>query len=103
GLAVPAIVQAEGTYPNRLVRYINPYPAGGPTDTLSRLFCARMTELTGQQWVVENRALSRLGAGDPGPAGRPDPHDVRQIPGMLTQSRAGKVRPLGVTSTKCAP
>ena len=51
----PAIVRAEGTYPNRLVRYINPYPAGGPTDTLSRLFCAKMTELTGQQWVVENR------------------------------------------------
>jgi len=40
-LAAPAIVRAEGTYPNRLVRYINPYPAGGPTDTLSRLFCAR--------------------------------------------------------------
>ena len=46
---------AEGTYPNRPVRYINPYPAGGPTDTLSRLFCAKMTELTGQQWIVENR------------------------------------------------
>src|SRR6476661_1152064 len=55
GLAAPAIVSAEGGYPNRLVRYINPYPAGGPTDTLSRLFCAKMTELTGQQWVVENR------------------------------------------------
>src|SRR5471030_420653 len=54
-VAAPAIVSAEGTYPNRLVRYINPYPAGGPTDTLSRLFCARMSELTGQQWVVENR------------------------------------------------
>src|SRR5882757_8369089 len=29
--------------------------AGGPTDTLSRLFCAKMTELSGQQWIVENR------------------------------------------------
>ena len=54
-LAAPAVVHGQGTYPNRLVRYINPYPAGGPTDTLSRLFCARMSELTGQQWVVENR------------------------------------------------
>ncbi len=53
--AAPAVVSAEGTYPNRPVRYINPYPAGGPTDTLSRLFCAKMTELTGQQWIVENR------------------------------------------------
>ena len=60
GLAAPGIVSAprvlaQGAYPNRTVRYINPYPAGGPTDTLSRIFCAKMTELTGQQWVVENR------------------------------------------------
>jgi len=55
GLAAPAVVQAQGSYPSRLVRYVNPYPAGGPTDTLSRLFCAKMTELTGQQWIVENR------------------------------------------------
>src|SRR5436190_4377772 len=55
GVAAPAVAQAQGPYPNRLVRYINPYPAGGPTDTLSRIFCARMSELTGQQWVVENR------------------------------------------------
>jgi tripartite-type tricarboxylate transporter receptor subunit TctC len=57
-LAAPAIVSAQGPYPNKLVRYINPYPAGGPTDTLSRLFCAKMSELTGQQWVVENRGGS---------------------------------------------
>ncbi len=53
-LAAPAVVRAD-TYPSRPVRYINPYPAGGPTDTLSRIFCAKMTELTGQQWIVENR------------------------------------------------
>jgi tripartite-type tricarboxylate transporter receptor subunit TctC len=57
-IAAPAIVSAQGPYPNKLVRYINPYPAGGPTDTLSRLFCAKMSELTGQQWVVENRGGS---------------------------------------------
>src|SRR5476651_973693 len=54
-LVAPAIVSAQGIYPNRPIRYINPYPAGGPTDTLSRLFCAKMTELSGQQWIVENR------------------------------------------------
>jgi len=54
-LVAPAIVSAQGIYPNRPVRYINPYPAGGPTDTLSRMFCAKMSELTGQQWIVENR------------------------------------------------
>ena len=57
-MAAPAIVSAQGTYPNKTVRYINPFPAGGGTDTLSRLFCAKMSELTGQQWVVENKGGS---------------------------------------------
>jgi tripartite-type tricarboxylate transporter receptor subunit TctC len=58
-LAAPAIARAQGAeWPSRAVRYINPYPPGGPTDTLSRIFCARMTELTGQQFVVENRSGS---------------------------------------------
>jgi len=58
-LASPWIIgsaaRAQAAWPNRPVRYINPYPAGGPTDTLSRLYCAAMSDLTGQQFVVENR------------------------------------------------
>jgi tripartite-type tricarboxylate transporter receptor subunit TctC len=61
-LAVPALLgraaAQAGDWPNRTVRYINPYPPGGPTDTLSRLYCARMSEITGQQFVVENRSGS---------------------------------------------
>ena len=58
-LALPAVARAEaGEWPNRPVRYINPYPPGGPTDTLSRLYCAKMWEITGQQFVVENRSGS---------------------------------------------
>lgn len=51
---LPADSLAQAAWPNRPVRYINPFPAGGATDTLSRLFCVKMSELTGQQWVVEN-------------------------------------------------
>jgi tripartite-type tricarboxylate transporter receptor subunit TctC len=57
-LASPAIGFAESVYPNKTVRYINPFPAGGATDTLSRLFCAKMSELSGQQWLVDNRGGS---------------------------------------------
>ncbi len=57
-VAAPSIVSAQGTYPNRTVRYINPFPAGGATDTLSRMLCGKMTEITGQQWIVENRGGS---------------------------------------------
>jgi len=59
--ALPPLTRAEAQsaeWPSRTVRYINPYPPGGPTDTLSRIFCARMSELTGQQFVVENRSGS---------------------------------------------
>jgi tripartite-type tricarboxylate transporter receptor subunit TctC len=62
-LAMPAVARAQGgsqesDWPNRPVRYINPYPPGGPTDTLSRIYCARMSEITGHQFVVENRSGS---------------------------------------------
>ena len=57
-VAAPAISRAQGTYPNKPVRYINPFPAGGATDTLSRIFCAKMSELSGQQWIVENKGGS---------------------------------------------
>ena len=43
------------TWPTKPVRYVNPYPAGGATDTLSRLYCSAMSDLTGQQFVVDNR------------------------------------------------
>lgn len=46
--------RAQAAWPVRPVKFINPFPAGGATDTLSRLYCAKMSELTGQQWVVEN-------------------------------------------------
>lgn len=56
-LAMPNIARAQaGDWPRRAVRYINPFPAGGSTDVLSRIYCARMTEITGQSFVVENRA-----------------------------------------------
>ena len=55
-LALPSIARAQsGDWPRRPVRYINPFPAGGSTDVLSRIYCARMSELTGQSFVVENR------------------------------------------------
>ena len=57
-LAAPAIVSAQGAYPNKSIRYINPFPPGGGTDTLSRIFCAKMSEITGQQWIVENKGGS---------------------------------------------
>src|ERR1051325_1382168 len=42
-------------WPSRAVRYGNGFPAGGATDTLSRILCQKMSELSGQSFIVENR------------------------------------------------
>src|SRR3954467_1125163 len=46
---------AQEAWPARTVRYVNGFPAGGATDTLSRILCQKMSELSGQSFVVENR------------------------------------------------
>jgi len=42
-------------YPNRPIRVIVPYAAGGLPDTMARLVGQKMSESLGQQMVVENR------------------------------------------------
>jgi tripartite-type tricarboxylate transporter receptor subunit TctC len=57
GAGVP--VRAEdldaGSYPSRAIHIIVPFPAGGPTDILSRIVGKEMTASWGQPVVIENR------------------------------------------------
>jgi len=45
---------AAQDYPTRPVTMVIPFAAGGPTDVLGRVVAARMSEILGQQVVVEN-------------------------------------------------
>jgi tripartite-type tricarboxylate transporter receptor subunit TctC len=45
---------AAQNYPDRPLTMIIPFAAGGPTDVLGRVVAARMSEILGQQVVVEN-------------------------------------------------
>jgi tripartite-type tricarboxylate transporter receptor subunit TctC len=53
-LTVPT-AQAEDTYPAKPVRMVIPFAAGGPTDIVGRVMGGKMSELLGQQFIVENR------------------------------------------------
>jgi tripartite-type tricarboxylate transporter receptor subunit TctC len=52
-LAVAAFAQE---YPVKSVRVIVPWAAGGSTDSISRILAAKLTEYTGQQFIIDNRA-----------------------------------------------
>jgi tripartite-type tricarboxylate transporter receptor subunit TctC len=51
---MPIGAQAQ-TYPNRTIRIVVPFPAGGPTDIISRVIAQKMSEAWGHPVVVENR------------------------------------------------
>jgi len=53
GLA-PALAQ-NANWPDRTVRLIVPYPAGGSTDVLFRIIAERLKDKLGQSFVVENK------------------------------------------------
>ena len=43
-------------YPGKSVRVVVPWAAGGSTDSISRILAAKLTEYTGQQFIIDNRA-----------------------------------------------
>ena len=45
---------AQGDWPTRPVTMVIPFAAGGPTDVLGRVMAERMSQILGQQVVVEN-------------------------------------------------
>ena len=60
-LAAAAIVAsgtagAQAAYPNKPVRIIVPFPAGGATDNLARLIAQKLSDALGQPFICESKA-----------------------------------------------
>ena len=87
GLLAGALPAAAQQYPNRPVRLLVPFVAGGGTDLVARAVAQKLSERTGQQFVVDNR---------PGAGGRiamettkqaaPDGYTLTMISGSTTAS-----------------
>lgn len=62
--AIAAPARAED-FPSRAIHIIVPFPPGGPNDFFARVLGKKLTEMTGQTVVVENRAgaAGTLGVG----------------------------------------
>ena len=63
-LPLAANAAATDDYPNRPLRFIVPFPAGGSTDIIARIIGQRLTESMGRPVVIDNRpgAAGLLGA-----------------------------------------
>src|ERR1044071_623524 len=57
---IPLVLLLWGTafaqdWPNKVVKFVSPYPPGGSVDPLARLFAGKLSESLKQQFIVENR------------------------------------------------
>jgi tripartite-type tricarboxylate transporter receptor subunit TctC len=61
GMGSAALAQAP--YPSKPIRVVVPYPPGGATDIMARTVAQRLTEVLGQQVVIDNKAGGNSGIG----------------------------------------
>lgn len=57
-IAAPAVMRcasAQGSYPNRFIKLVVPWPPGGITDVMARILAQQLTSELGQSVTVENR------------------------------------------------
>ena len=64
-------VEAQESYPNRLVRVIVPFPAGGTADVLPRIVAEKLTDRWHQPVIIDNRAGDGGNIGAEAVAGSP--------------------------------
>jgi tripartite-type tricarboxylate transporter receptor subunit TctC len=76
-LAVLNGAHAQAAYPDRPIRFIVPYPAGGGADQITRLLAGATEGALGQPFVVDNRSGAGGGVGTDAVAkARPDGYTI---------------------------
>lgn len=93
-LAAPALAQAP--WPNRPVRLITPWPAGGSADIMARALAESASRLLGQPFIIDNKpgAGGVLGLQALLSEGRPDGYTLVQMPTSAIANPLMAARPL---------
>ena len=83
-MAIAGAAAAQQAYPNKLIRFITPYPPGGATTPLAQFLGQKMTQSWGQQVIVDNRpgAGTMIGV-DAVAKAPPDGHTILLAGGSL--------------------
>jgi tripartite-type tricarboxylate transporter receptor subunit TctC len=55
GLALASVAAQAQAWPTKPVVFLNPFPAGGGTDTFARPIAAQLSQTLGQQALIENQ------------------------------------------------
>ena len=87
-VALP-IAAAAQTYPVKPVRVIVPFPAGGPVETLARVFTQRLTETMGQPFVIDNRPGANSMVATEMTVKAPPDFSISATPGSQTVTATG--------------
>lgn len=97
-LAVAPLAAVAQAYPDKPIRFIVPYPPGGNTDIVSRLYAQKLAERLGQPVVIDNRggAAGTLGVGQATKAA-PDGYNI--VVGDLGSMIIGPIAQKGVGYT----
>jgi tripartite-type tricarboxylate transporter receptor subunit TctC len=63
---LPAASQAQEAYPSKTIRFVVPYPPGGPTDLMARLLSIELQNKLGVSVIVDNKAGAggNMGSGE---------------------------------------
>lgn len=98
-LALPGLASAQDKYPSKPVTIVVPQSAGGANDAIARVVAQRLTEQTGQSFIVDNRpgAGGNLGTAAVAKA-KPDGYTL-----LLTADSAYVINPALYKSTGFDP
>ena len=100
-LVLPQAARAE--YPDRPIRIVSPWPAGGSGDLVARVFADFLARKTGAAVVVENRTGGNGGIGSTAVARAAAPSSTRlMLSGLSASSATSACRSTGSpSSTRC--